>query len=194
MATGRTDSARSVVPARQTGDGLPVLRNPRLALVLIAAIAAAAFASAFVLQWGFGVEPCILCLYQRVPYALVAIIAAVGAASSAPPIWHRRLLYICAAVFATGGALAIYHVGIENQWWASIAACEVAELPTFSVDDLNATAWTPSKPCDEVGFRVLGLSLAGWNAVASVALAGAALYAARRSGRQPGIAKSGEQT
>jgi disulfide bond formation protein DsbB len=193
MAVGQMDRAGSAAPARPIGYGLVVLRKPRLALALIGAVAATALAGAFVLQWGFGVEPCILCLYQRVPYALVAVIAGTGAIFAAPPIWHRRLLQICAAVFATGGALAIYHFGIENQWWASIAACEVEALPTFSVDDLNAAVWAPRKPCDEVGFRLLGLSLAGWNAAASAALAGLTLYAARRGGWQPGAAKSGDQ-
>jgi disulfide bond formation protein DsbB len=153
------------------------LATRRIALAIIAAVAAVGLAAAFILQFGFGVKPCILCLYQRVPYAAVAAIAGAGAAFATAPLTQHRLLHVCAAVFAAGALLAVYHAGVENHWWASVAGCAVEQLPTFSVNDLSATALTPVKPCDQVDFRWLGLSLAGWNALASAALACACIAA-----------------
>jgi disulfide bond formation protein DsbB len=167
-----------VVPS--TGAGWAAQVTPRLVLVAIAVIGAAMLAAAFVMQWGFGVRPCILCLYERVPYAAVVAIAVAGLLFAAAPQAQRWLIRGCGVVFTLGALLAAYHVGVENHWWVSAVGCEVKALPTFSVQDLRTSALTPLKPCDEVDFRVLGLSLAGWNAVASAVLAAACCVAAAR--------------
>lgn len=153
--------------------------RPRRLLAVIGVLAAAAVAGAFVLQWGFGVEPCVLCLYQRLPHGAVAAIALAGALLAVGPRTARVLLLLCAGLFTAGAGLAIYHVGIEQHWWAAAAGCTVDALPTFTVEDLQASMFAPAKPCDEVDFRVLGFSLAGWNALASTALAAGCLAAAR---------------
>lgn len=155
--------------------------GPRFWLAMLAAIAGAALVAAFVLQWGFGVRPCILCLYERVPYAVVALAAGAGAVFLRSGRLQRRLLAACGGVFAVGAVLAGYHAGVEYHWWQSAVGCAVNELPTFNIKDLTQSAITPLKPCDEVDFRWLGLSLAGWNIVASSVLAAAAIVAAIRT-------------
>ncbi len=70
-------------------------------------------------QYVQGLEPCDLCIYQRFPFGIVAVI---GWA-----LWmsgdRRDMVRIAALVFAVGAGIAIYHVGVEQQWWAS-AVCE----------------------------------------------------------------------
>ena len=139
----------------------------RLVLVLILAISLAALAMALIGQFAFGLEPCILCLYERVPWAAAAAVAAIGllgwAGRSALPV------ALCAVVFAAGAALAFYHVGVEEHWWASITGCGGGPVSGITLDDLSPTALASSsrKPCDRVDWRVFGLSLAALNAIAS---------------------------
>jgi disulfide bond formation protein DsbB len=94
------------------------------------------------------------------------------------------LLGAAAGMFAFGAALAFYHVGVEEHWWGSIAACG-GELATGEVgDDLRALSPADLKPCDRVDWRLFGLSLAGYNAVFSTLLAGICVTGVRASSRK----------
>ena len=139
----------------------------RLLLMLILAISLGALVMALIGQYAFGLEPCILCLYERVPWAAAAAVAAIGLLG-----WAGRLLPValCAAVFAAGAALAFYHVGVEEHWWASITGCAGGPVSGITLDDLSSAALARSslKPCDRVDWRVFGLSLAALNAIASM--------------------------
>lgn len=144
-----------------------VLDNPRTPLVMVLAAGLAALVAAFAGQYVFGLQPCILCLYERVPWAAAAVIAGLGLVRPGR-CWRLAALALCGAVFAAGCALAFYHVGVEAHWWASAAGCEGGAVGAFSVDDLSANALAePLKPCDRVDFRLFGLSLAGWNVLLS---------------------------
>jgi disulfide bond formation protein DsbB len=141
--------------------------DARRLLTAILAISLGALAMAYAGQYLFGLEPCVLCLYQRVPWALTALIAVVGMVGWAG---RSRLLPIalCAAVFAVGSGLAFYHVGVEQHWWGSIAGCGGGPVSGLSLDDLRPEALaTGLKPCDRVDWRLFGLSLAGYNMLAS---------------------------
>jgi disulfide bond formation protein DsbB len=132
-----------------------------------------ALIAAFAAEHLFGLEPCILCLYQRVPYALVAVLAVAALLLPGGSRASRWLIGACAMMFAAGALLAFYHVGVENHWWASIAGCEGQAVTELRLEDLSeqALAADPLKPCDRVDWRFLGLSLAGFNVIGSMALA-----------------------
>ena len=149
----------------------------RLFLVLILTASVAALAGAFAGQYLFGIEPCVLCLWQRVPFAVAAVIAGLALVG-----WRKRSpllpIALAAIVFATGAAVAFFHVGVQQHWWSSVAGCGGVPVSGMSVEDLSASALAhPPKPCDVVDWQLLGLSLAGWNTLASAALAGACLAA-----------------
>jgi disulfide bond formation protein DsbB len=159
--------------------------DARRLLAAILVISLGALAAAFAGQYLFGLEPCVLCLYQRVPWALAALIAAVGTAGWAG---RRRLLPIalCAAVFAGGGALAFYHVGVEQHWWGSIAGCGGGSVSGLTLDDLRPEALvTGIRPCDRADWRLFGLSLASYNAIASTLLTAGCLVGLSLIGRKP---------
>ncbi|MGE5442610.1 MAG: disulfide bond formation protein B [Bacteroidota bacterium] len=145
-------------------------RGARRMLWAIVAISIGALAAAFAGQYLFSLEPCVLCLYERVPWTLAALVAAVGLAGRA----GRRdseLLALCAAIFAAGGGLAVYHIGIEQHWWGSIAGCAGGPVGGLTLDDLRPESLaTELKPCDRVDWRLFGLSLAGYNMIASTLL------------------------
>lgn len=146
-------------------------------LILLACIAA--LGSAFLAQYGFGLRPCILCLYQRIPYA-ISILLALLALRTRNPRTRDILIGLCAALFAINAGIAAYQVGIENFWWAGFSGCSGtgAALP----DSPDALLQSLSQPlpvrCDDVPFELFGVSLAGANLGLSSLLALFAAFSA----------------
>lgn len=132
-----------------------------------------------------GYIPCALCLLQRDPYyyGIPVGIAAILAASFRLPAWIvRGLLAIVGILMLIGAGMGVYHSGVEWGFWEGPATCAtsvtgVATNAGSLLDDLNAFHG-PS--CTEASLRVLGLSFAGWNVIASLALAAVAFIGATR--------------
>ena len=148
----------------------------RGAAIIVLAVAVATIAGAWIFE-ARGYAPCPLCLQQRWPYygAMVLALAAAGLSSSNPNA-TKALLYVLAVVFAGSAVFGVFHSGVEWKWWPGPQTCGGefgGGLPDLS---------KPAVRCDEAAIRILGLSLAGWNAVISVALAGVALVGARSQG------------
>jgi len=153
------------------------LRNPRLAAGLILVAAAATIAGALVFEYGFGLKPCPLCLRQRIPYYVAMPVAL---ASIALPIrWARFGVAALALIFLVSAGLGLHHAGVEWGWWAGPSDCAGAPPPAPSGmgDFLNQLQTTRVISCTEAAWRFLGLSLAGWNVLISLALIGLALAA-----------------
>ena len=135
--------------------------------------------------WGFqligGYVPCKLCLEQRMPYyvglplALLSLLTLLGRRAGVATV----LLLLVAGIFAYGAALGIYQAGAEWQFWAGPSDCGGGTAsPTSAANMLQALQTTRVVSCTEASWRLLGLSFAGWNAVASAALSLLALGAA----------------
>jgi disulfide bond formation protein DsbB len=86
-------------------------------------------------------------------------------------------------VLLGGAGLAAYHVGVEQGWWALPAGC-VAGAGAESLEDLKRLLAEAPPACDQVSFTFLGLTLAGWNLVASLLLAAFTLAASLGFGRR----------
>ncbi|MBF0168754.1 MAG: disulfide bond formation protein B [Alphaproteobacteria bacterium] len=148
---------------------------------LVFGLSVAALAGALFSQYVLGFAPCILCLWQRVPYVLAL---ALGAYALGP--WHslasRRLaLALAGLVFLVGAGIAFYHSGVEARWWAGTDGCTANLSEATSVEELRSRLMAaPIVRCDEVPFRILGLSMAGWNALLSPLFALLAIYGAKR--------------
>jgi disulfide bond formation protein DsbB len=138
------------------------------------------FASAIVVgtvlaaqYWG-GLAPCELCLTERWPWyaaILVSFMAATLGSRAALP-WVALLL---AAVFIIASALAFYHVGVERHWFAGPSACTAGATPT-TLEALKAQLMHQQPVrCDEPAWTLFGVSLAGWNLLASLAMAAVSL-------------------
>lgn len=147
------------------------------AVVLLAS--AAVLGTALVSQvWG-GLRPCDLCIYQRWPY-VATIVLGVASLSIAGIPARRALLALCGAAFLVGGGIAAYHVGVEQHWVQGPAACSGGGEAT-SIEELRRQLMaTPIVRCDEIAWSLFGISMAGYNVIASVLLAGFALVAAAR--------------
>lgn len=153
----------------------------RLLLGAVALISLAALAGALVGQYGMGLAPCALCLYQRVPFVLAAAIATAGLLPGMATA-RRRLTGLLVLVFATNAAIALYHVGVEQHWWVS-AVCEPAATGAVGSDDVLAALQGQGEAlpaCDQVVWSLLGISMAGYNLILCTALALVAGLAAGR--------------
>ena len=151
------------------------------AALFIVVASAAALAIALIAQFVFGLAPCVLCLYQRVPYA-VAILLGLAALPRGMAAFRPVLLGLAAIVFAVNAGIAIFHAGVEWQFWAGLSGCVGgAPLPANTQDLFNAMSAPVAARCDEAAWSLFGLSMAGYNALASAFLAAFAILAARRS-------------
>jgi disulfide bond formation protein DsbB len=89
----------------------------------------------------------------------------------APALLLRAALVIAAAAFAYGLALAIYHAGVEWGYFPAPVDCGGGVATTGNAGDLMAQLKaTRVASCSDATWRMLGLSFAGWNVVASLAL------------------------
>ncbi|MCC3304138.1 disulfide bond formation protein B [Sneathiella sp. HT1-7] len=140
-----------------------------------------ALGAAFIAQYVFDLWPCVLCLYQRWPYAAVIVISLAGIAL------HKRIgagpfLLLCALGFAVTAAVAGYHVGVEQGWWEGTAECVGDTAKASNLQELKAKIMsTPIVRCDEVAWSLFGISMAGYNVIAGVILTVFSLFAALSS-------------
>lgn len=144
-----------------TGQQLSLAAGAGSAALLIAALG---FQAA-------GYAPCELCILQRWPHVAAALLA--GLVWLTGRVRALSLLGMAAAGVAMG--LAVYHAGVELQYWAGPSHCSggVGDLATLSTAELMARLQSaPVTRCDEIAWSFLGISMAGWNALFSAMLAG----------------------
>ena len=133
-----------------------------------------------------GLEPCNLCLKQREVYWAAVAVGGVATAwtlfSGGRRGTPRIAAFLLAAIFATGAITAVFHMGGEMDWWALPATCMGGTVDASQAVDFMLGTGTvePIVSCGDVAWRFAGISMAGWNALISVALAGFSLLAAKR--------------
>ena len=158
----------------------------RVAALFAGALAFAVIAMALVLEHGFGYAPCPLCLEQRWPYYLgVPLAALLAVAGDRLPKTVLALgLVVLAGLFAWGLSIGAYQAGAEWGWWLGPRDCSTGNVganPAGVGGLLDAINQSTVVSCTDPRLRILGLSLAGWNAVVMAGLIGVALWGAWRS-------------
>lgn len=153
---------------------LAMLPSP-LQILLLCALYSSMLAAAYVLQYGFGYAPCEMCLWQRGPYWVVfsagLFLLLVYRDNARSRTFLRAALLIMLLAFLTNTILGTFHFGVEQRWWEGFTGCASSGGSSGSLDDLKATIMdAPIVRCDEPALTILGLSLSGWNAVASLAM------------------------
>ncbi|MGB1118570.1 MAG: disulfide bond formation protein B [Parvibaculales bacterium] len=143
------------------------------------AILATALASEI---WG-GLTPCALCLQQRWPYYIALPLAAlVWVGGDRAPIALQGLLVPVGVIFAAGAALGFYHAGVEYALWAGPSGCGGGSSGFETTADLfDAMARAKPVACDKAAFTLFGISMAGYNFLASSGLAVLAWHGAMRA-------------
>jgi disulfide bond formation protein DsbB len=148
----------------------------------VATLGAVTILGAWYFEHGLGLKPCPLCLEQRYAYYFaipLALMVALGDRVGA----SRKVLMAALAAIAAGmlwnAGLGVFHSGVEWKWWPGPQECAGSLDSLGSAGGLARRLETMSVVrCDEAPWRFLGLSLAGYNALISLALALVAAWGA----------------
>ena len=144
-------------------------------------VTVAILSSAYSAQYIGGLRPCILCLYERIPWFITGALMLVTILMQFSGPARRSILLIAALVMLAGAGLGGYHVGVEQKIFQPPTTCSATTTPN-TLNELKALLQTSMPPrCDEISWSLFGISLAGFNAIASFAMALAALIGRRTS-------------
>lgn len=150
------------------------MKQETLHFGLVAALLAGLGSLALLLgAWGFqhlgGLSPCPMCLWQRWPHAVAALIG-IAAFFGAP---LRVSAAIGAATMALSTGLGVFHSGVERGWWEGPTSCTSGDISGLSPEQLMEQIMSaPLVRCDEIVWSLFGLTMANWNALFSLGLFG----------------------
>jgi disulfide bond formation protein DsbB len=140
-----------------------------IALLLPLALLGGALGS----QYLGGLHPCEMCYSQRWPHGAAIVLAALAFTAAAQSQRSRTLTLLAALAIAISGAIGVYHAGVEAKIFEGFTTCTANATGSSTAELLKQITHAPLVRCDQVQFRFLGISMAGWNAILS--LGGAAL-------------------
>ncbi len=165
--------------------------TPRTLVLVAGAGSAALLLGAFGFQFLGGLRPCHLCLLQRWPHGAAVLVAALVLLV---PALLRPLATLGALAMLVNTGIALYHTGVERGWWQGPTSCTGSgDVANLSTEQLMAQIMeAPLVRCDEITWTFLRLTMANWNALASLVLAFVWLAAARHAGR-PQLSSSASQ-
>ena len=120
---------------------------------------------AYFVEFVLGHEPCNLCKIERIPYIGAIIL---GSLIIFINKWEKTILILILLLFIFGTLTSIYHVGIEHGFFEESLLCDLGTNNEIqNTEELLKTLENTTVSCKEVTFRILGLSLATFNAVLS---------------------------
>jgi disulfide bond formation protein DsbB len=126
-------------------------------------------------QYLGGLHPCEMCYWQRWPHGVAVLFAALSFIAPAESPKSRTLVLLAAFAIAVSGVIGVYHAGVEAKVFEGLTQCTAMAKGLSNEDFLKQLTHAPIVRCDEVQFRFLGISMAGWNAILSLGGAAAIL-------------------
>jgi disulfide bond formation protein DsbB len=169
------------IAAGRASTGLtPVAAARLIALLLPVALLVGALGS----QYLGGLHPCEMCYWQRYPHAAAIVLALLAFTGPADSPRSRVLTLLAAAAIALSGAIGVYHAGVEAKIFEGMTTCTATGKGLSASDLLEQIRHAPVVRCDEVQFRFLGISMAGWNAILSLGGATLILILSLKKARQ----------
>ncbi len=142
--------------------------------IVALAIPALLMAGALGSEYIGGLYPCEMCHWQRWPHE-AAIGLAILAFFLKPPA-RTILIALAAIAIITSGGIGVFHAGVEYGWWEGLTTCSNTAQGGSLADIMRA----PMIRCDVPQWTMWGISLAGFNALFSIA-GGVAILAMLRS-------------
>ena len=127
---------------------------------------------AYAFEYFGGFVPCKLCYWQRYPHFLIILLF--------PLLYFfqiRSLISVGMMSMLVSTILAFYHVGVEKKYWLGPNSCTNSSIEGLTTDQLIEQIMTaPLVRCDEIAWELIGISMAGWNALISICLSLTWLY------------------
>ena len=137
--------------------------SPAYVFGIIIGVSVFSLTAALFAQFALDMQPCIMCIYQRIPFVIAALL---GIAGLALPPARLAALGLSGLAFLVNSGLAFYHTGIEQRWWSETAGCNV----NFNFADqakslLNQVMSAQASSCADIPWQdpLLGLSMANYN-------------------------------
>ena len=152
--------------------------------LMMVVISVAALGMALMSQYVFGLEPCILCIYQRYPYGIVialGLIAFLLSCKGRKPV--SVVMVLMGVTYLANSVIAFYHTGVELHWWKSfLEGCAVPEMKG-DMEQILADIQSRAEAvrCDEIPWAdpIFNLSMANYNVIFCLGLALVAFASAR---------------
>lgn len=129
-------------------------------------------------QYLGGLTPCDMCHWQRWPHYTAVALALLALVLKGSPGASRTLVLLAALAILTSGAIGVYHAGVEAHIFKGFTRCTSTASQGSADELLRQIMAAPLVRCDDVQFRFLGISMAGWNAILSVSSSLAILWLA----------------
>lgn len=124
--------------------------------------------SALFIEFFLKVKPCILCIYQRYPYYIIAFLSLIYFLKK-----DLKILLILLIILTSLASiiLSTYHVGIETGLIEETTSCKTSLNNNLSKDAiLKQLESNLASSCKEVNFKLFGFSLASINIILSLIL------------------------
>ena len=135
----------------------------------------------YYLEFFQNIQPCKLCIYQRIPYFIIILLAISYLLLKNQSLKKITFIFYI-LIFFFSLIMAIHHLGVEKNLWNSVTSCD-AEIKNFT-NNKDLKEFLLNKDfisCNQVTFQFLGLSLAGYNVIISLILLGLSIIGFRKN-------------
>ncbi|MDC3121069.1 disulfide bond formation protein B [Candidatus Pelagibacter sp.] len=127
-----------------------------------------ALVSAYFIEYVLGHQPCVLCLYERIPYFLAILIVLINYKYNK---LEKYLILSLAIIFLIATILSLYHLGIEQGFIKESLLCNLEKGANIvDKDEILKQLQQKSISCKDVSFKIFGLSLTNYNIIISLLL------------------------
>ena len=137
-------------------------KDPFKILLVFSALAIFPLLMVYILQYFFGVEPCKLCIYERIPFFVLAALPLLFIPKLVQKHSFKGFFIVLIAVLLNV-SLSFYHWGIENKWFENSLCTGFGKQESSNLEQFFLSSQTLFHNCSEVKFRIMNISLAGWN-------------------------------
>ena len=140
--------------------------NKDITMKLIFIISLFALASAFFIEYVLGHQPCNLCILERIPYLLAIIIVLLNYKFSQ---LEKNFILVITLIFLISTILSLYHLGIEQGFIEESLVCDLKNGSNLlSKEDILKQLKEKNVSCQDVTFKIFGLSLTSYNILISL--------------------------
>jgi disulfide bond formation protein DsbB len=122
-------------------------------------------AGAFYFQFGMGLYPCEMCVWQRWPHIIALYLGCIALLMATRHHGLARGFAVLGGLaIIASGAIGFFHAGVEYKWWEGITACAVTATTEITLDSIMDA---PMVSCNTAPWSLLGISIAGYNGIIS---------------------------
>ena len=147
-------------------------QNIKNFFIIVFTISFFSLAAALYVEYILNFKPCILCIYQRIPYAIALLISLIAFFNDN----KKTLLVILGLTFMASVLLSGYHVSIEKGVIEPLFSCTGENIKALEKEEILKSLNNIQPDCRDVDFSLFGISLATLNFIISFVLTIVTVY------------------